>query len=120
MRYFFQFLVLILFVSNANAGTKHLHTERFYQEQDCKGILEFKFDDGTRADCLENEYVSEYDYAYKFYESVGQALYYSMKSGLKPRIVLIVDKKQYEKYIEKATPLCKRYGIKLDVIKDYQ
>ena len=115
------FFILILFLYSivALSRTKHIHTERYYQELDCKGQLEVTFDDGTRADCLDGIYATEYDYACKWYESVGQSLHYAMKSGLKPRIVLIIDKKQYKKYFKIALPLCQKYDIKLDIIEDY-
>lgn len=98
---------------------KHKHPESYYQHQDCKGQTEFKFDDNTRADCLTDDYVTEYDFAPKWAEAVGQVLHYSLKSGKKPRIVLIADKKQYDRFITIAKPFCAEYNIKLDVIYDY-
>lgn len=68
---------------------------------------------------MDGIYATEYDYAYKWYESVGQSLHYAMKSGLKPRIVLIIDKKQYKHYYKIALQLCQKYNIKLDIIEDY-
>lgn len=64
MKRIIAFICFILNIGIANASTKHQHPEKYYQELDCTGELEVKFDDGTRADCLDDEYATEYDYAY--------------------------------------------------------
>jgi hypothetical protein len=45
---------------------------------------------GTRPDCTTRYYAIEMDFAPKWYESVGQALYYADETGKQPGIVLIV------------------------------
>lgn len=110
-----KYLLFFLFISNMALA----NNERYYQEKYCKGFLEYKFDDGTKADCLTEDYVTEFDFAYKWFEAVGQSLHYALKSGKKPSIVLILKTKKHEKHIKNAIPLCKKYGIKLDFIRDY-
>jgi hypothetical protein len=53
--------------------------ERIYQERFCVRMqLEYKFPDGTRADCLSDRYVIEVDFTEKWAESIGQALHYML------------------------------------------
>ena len=74
---------------------KHLHHERYYQTILCDalgGEMEVVLSDRTRVDCLTEEYAIEVDFAKKWAESVGQALYYAKITGKKPAIGLIVEK----------------------------
>jgi hypothetical protein len=54
--------------------------------------------DGTRCDCLTKDYAVEFDFGYKWAESIGQALYYSLQTGRKPGIVLILENPYDRKY----------------------
>ena len=49
--------------------------EKDYVNKYCNGYKEFVLSDKTRIDCLTDEYAIEYDYAKKWAESIGQALY---------------------------------------------
>ncbi|MDH3976454.1 MAG: hypothetical protein OEV42_19490 [Deltaproteobacteria bacterium] len=76
---------------------KRLHYEKYYQEKWCArmgGITEYVLDDGSRVDCLTDEYAVEVDFADKWHEAVGQSLYYALKTGKKPGILLITEKKK--------------------------
>jgi hypothetical protein len=53
--------------------------ERAYQERLCADMqLEHLFPDGTRADCLDGEFVIEVDFSKKWAESIGKALHYGL------------------------------------------
>ena len=52
----------------------------------------------TRVDCLTKDYAIEFDFGSKWAESIGQALYYSIQTGKKPGIVLILEKESDIKY----------------------
>lgn len=52
--------------------------------------VEFRLEDGTRVDCLTDEYAIEVDWAHKWAEAIGQSLYYADQTGRKPGILLIV------------------------------
>ena len=91
-------------------------SERDYQIAHCQGVLEYRLDDGSRVDCLTDEYAIEYDFANKWAEAVGQALYYAEKTGKKPAIVLILKNDKQKKHLPKAEVLCNKYDIKLEII----
>lgn len=100
---------------------KHLYYEREYQEQWCNSqancITEYEFSDKTRVDCLTPTHAIEFDFAKKWAESIGQSLYYALKTNLKPGIVLILeDKKNEQKYLDRLQTVAKKYGIDVWII----
>lgn len=112
------FIILLIFIETMQvAFAKHEFTEKQYQKQWCEinqGITEFKNPDGTRVDCLTKEYAVEFDFASKWAESIGQALYYSELTGLNAGIVLILEKPiQDLRYYYRAKVLSDKYNIKL-------
>ncbi len=79
--------------------------------------MEYKNFDNTRIDCLTQEYAIEFDFAEKWAESIGQSLYYSYLTNKKAGIVLISEnEKKDTPFINRASILSKKYGIKLWVI----
>lgn len=68
-------------------------------------------DDGARADCLTEEYAVEFDFAPKWAESIEQSLYYAVKSGKKPGVVLIIEKPPDEHYLKRLKAVADKYGI---------
>lgn len=76
--------------------------EKDYVNKYCNGYIEFVLPDKTRIDCLTDEYAIEYDYAKKWAESIGQALYYAKKTGKKPAVALILQKPSDIKYINRV------------------
>jgi hypothetical protein len=112
-------LLLVMVVATISLSAKHLHLERYYQQSFCAkvhGQLEYGLDDGTRVDCQTSTYSFEVDFGRHAFESVGQALYYAMKTGKRPGIVLIQETRTDNRYIGRIKPLAKRYGIYLFVI----
>lgn len=78
-----------------------LHKEADYQNKWCQragGLTEVVQADKTRVDCLTRNYAIEFDFGSKWAESIGQALYYSIQTGKKPGIVLILEKESDYKY----------------------
>ena len=110
MRYLILTLLLI-------ATPVYALPEKHYQKETCNGIMEYRLDDGSRVDCLTDEYAIEYDFANKWAEAVGQSLYYAEKTGKKPAIILILKDEKQKKHLPKAEVLCKKYGIELGVIR---
>lgn len=106
-----KYIFLLFFLFSFSVEAKNLHPEKYYQEKYCSGVMEYKLDDGTRVDCLTDEYAMEFDFANKWAEAIGQALYYAKKTGKKPAVFLIVENKNQWKYIERVYSLCKEYGI---------
>ena len=94
-------LVLLLTISNVNAKNKMLEKE--YQEVDCKqkrGKTEYAIK-GGRVDCLTKSYAIEYDFAKKWADCLGQAMYYSKMKNKIGLCVLIVENNSDYKYVKK-------------------
>lgn len=73
---------------------KHLHKEKDYQKYWCdkhNGTMEVKLDDNARVDCLTDKYAVEVDFAPKWAECIGQAVYYAKKTRKKPACLLIME-----------------------------
>lgn len=97
-------------------SSRHIHPEKYYQERWCNehsGVIEYRLDDATRVDCLTDEYAIEFDFAPKWAESVGQALYYSLMTGKLPGVVLIMEKEGNKRHLERLNALASRYNIKV-------
>lgn len=116
--------MLILTISPVWA--KRLHSESEYQAHWCnkhKGTMEYRLKDGARVDCLTAKYAVEFDFANKWHECIGQAIYYGRMTGKKPMCGLIVeDKKKDKVYINRLNETiyeAKRKGkiIKKTIIK---
>lgn len=102
----------------------HPHSESSYQHAYCSihnGIEEFELQDKTRIDCLTDDYAIEFDFVNKWAESIGQSLHYGLMTGKKPKVVLILDSKYYDKqmvYVERVKKIGQAYGIDVEYISD--
>ena len=85
--------------------------EKDYVNKYCSGQIEYTLDDKTRVDCLTDEYAIEFDYAKKWAESIGQALYYAKKTGKNPAVALILKKESDLKYANRIQDI--GLGIKI-------
>lgn len=125
MKYFItMFLALIVALP---VTAKHLHTEKEYQVKWCNahnGITEYKLDDKTRVDCLTDKLAVEFDFAPKWAECIGQALYYGQKTNRTPACVLIMENPEkdlkylkrlrYAVYNKKKIPEFRTFTVKPD------
>ncbi|BCS55152.1 hypothetical protein GSbR_19330 [Geobacter sp. SVR] len=95
----------------------HLYPEKHYQKLWCddhKGVLEFRLQDGARVDCLTDEYAVEFDFATKWAESIGQALYYAGMTGKRPGVVLIMERGDDDgRYLKRLQSVADQYGIQV-------
>jgi len=90
-------LILILLLLSVTAEAARLHPERYYQEEWCEannGKLEHVLQDMTRVDCLTVTHAVEVDFSDKFYQAIGQAIFYSEMTGLLPGVLLIMENPQ--------------------------
>jgi hypothetical protein len=98
-------------------GSKHSYLEKDYQKAWCsanQGYSEFVLPDKTRVDCLTSDYAIEFDFAKKWAESIGQALYYSLITQKKPGVVLIIENQSKdEKYIKRLSTVAKTCNISI-------
>lgn len=101
------------------AGKKrtHLHPERYYQERWCarhKGRMEVRLKDGTRCDCVTKDRAVEVEFAPKWTEAVGQALYYAMRMEKRAGIVLILERELDWKYWLWLQSVIERYRLPIE------
>lgn len=110
------YIALILLTANASFA-KTLYYEKDYQKVWCSengGQTEVVLADKTRVDCVTEAYAIEFDFAKKWGESIGQALYYGLVLNKKPGIVLIIENpKQDYKYVNRVTKVAQQHNIKL-------
>lgn len=88
--------------------------EKDYQAEWCdqhNGVMEFVLDDQARVDCLTDLHAVEFDFEHKWAESIGQALYYGIKTGKKPGVVLIVSTVRDNPYFDRLKTVARRHGI---------
>ena len=108
--------LLVIFTLVGSADAKHRHPEKYYQEKWCfgRGEMEVVLPDRTRCDCLTLDHAIEFDFGPKWSEAIGQSLYYSMQTGRKAGIVLILEKKSDYKYWIRLNSVIKNYDLPID------
>lgn len=112
----FPLILLSLSVAtSAHAG--HAHQEKYYQEQWCRehnGQAEVALPDQTRADCITATHAVEFDFANKWYEALGQALYYGLQTGKRPGVVLIIESPVERKFFLRLNSTIEHYKLPID------
>ncbi len=100
----FCFFVFILTLPYNSAHSKNLYKESEYQRLWCdraEGVIEYVLPDRTRVDCLTEEYAVEVDFARKWAEAIGQALYYATITGKRPAVLLIMEHPTDARYLKR-------------------
>ena len=89
-----------------SSAAEHKRKEADYQKEWCtqyQGQIEVVLSDKTRCDCIASiegkTYAIEFDFAEKWAEAIGQALYYAVQTEKTPGIVLILEKESDYKYL---------------------
>jgi hypothetical protein len=112
-------VTFLLFLFAIPTQAKHLHPERYYQEKWCSemgGAVEVRMDDKTRVDCITNTHAVEVDFAPKWAEAIGQALYYGAKTGMQPGILLIMeDPIKDAKYVHRIQTVIDTYNLGIQI-----
>lgn len=91
--------------------------EKYYQQQWClknKGQIEVALPDKTRVDCLTSTHAVEFDFGRKWAESLGQALYYSLQTGKRAGIVLILEAPTDRKYFIRLNSTISHFQLPID------
>ncbi len=120
-------ILLILIIINlampvfaGSTPKNHKYFEKDYQNFWCKvnnGTTEYILQDKARVDCVTQTHAIEFDFAKKWAESIGQALYYGYQLNKKPGIVLISeDGQKDEKYINRVKAIANTHNIDLWII----
>ena len=111
-RLFFTFIILFTILP---VQAKHLYKESVYQQAWCDkrgGVMEYELNDKTRVDCLTDKYAVELDFAPKWAECIGQALYYGKMTGKQPACVLIMERGEKDlKYLRRLRRAVYRKGL---------
>lgn len=107
--------LLLIFVPAAQA--KRLHPEAEYQTFWCDkrgGVKEYVLPDKARVDCLLPNMAVEFDFANKWAECVGQALYYGRMTGKQPACVLIMENGEKDiKYLKRLRRTAYKKGVNM-------
>jgi len=68
--------------------------------------------DGTRVDICTDNNAIEVDWAHKWAEAIGQALYYGGEMAKKPTILLLLEDAVKERaYVYRACTVCRKHNI---------
>lgn len=119
MKIFITLLILTIYPVFVFAQTpkNHQYFEKDYQKVWCDahcGSMEVILTDKARVDCVTATHAIEFDFAPKWAESIGQALYYGYALNKKPGIVLIIENADKDqKYINRVKSVAEIYGITL-------
>lgn len=95
----------------------HEHKETYYQDKWCSehnGKAEVVLADKTRADCITSTHAIEFDFGKKWAESLGQALYYSLQTGKRAGIVLILETPKDRKYFLRLNSTIQHFNLHID------
>lgn len=107
------FLWLIFSATLAIAGET---PEKTYQQTWCQppGQIEYILPDKTRCDCLTDTHAVEFDFARKWPEAIGQSLYYSLQTGKRAGIVLILESIEDRKYWIRLNSTIQHFKLPID------
>lgn len=110
-------LTLLSTVVFAKTPKTHYYFEKDYQKVWCNknyGQTEVILYDKARVDCVTKTHAIEFDFAKKWSESIGQALYYAKILNKTPGIVLIIENKTKEQiYVNRLKKAVENQGINL-------
>ena len=84
-------ILMLLLISILPVEAKRIYSEKVYQTQWCNqhnGKMEYRLNDKARVDCVTDTLAVEFDFANKWAECVGQALYYWRQTNKQPAGVL--------------------------------
>lgn len=108
----FLIVALLLINSVSFAQTEADHCRRLAPKYGAD--LEVRMWDGTRVDLMNSEYAFEVDFAHKWAEGVGQAVYYGHLTGKKPGLILLSQKNE-ARFVYRAQTTAAAAGVRVFV-----
>ncbi len=111
-------VIMASLLTSYSVHAKRLHHEKWYQEQWCQehsGETEVVLEDDTRCDCVTETHAVEMDFANKLYEAVGQSTNYSLQTGKRAGIVLILESPDDKRHWKKLINLIEKSKQPIDV-----
>lgn len=117
----FSFICLTLCIIPENSiAVSRLHPEYWYIRNWCEahgGELRKALNDGTQCDCMTDDYVVEVEYANKWKNAIGKVLHYSLQSGKRSTIVLVLEHEREEVYFRQLQMLIRYFSLPIDIWK---
>ena len=120
MKKWFYILILTLIttsIAQIYADTKK--NEAYYQKLAAKDFTDAKvehiLEDKTRVDILTDKEAIEVDWAYKWAEGVGQALYYSTMTGKEAGLILIIKEDKDMRYVKRVQKIILIKSLKINL-----
>ncbi|MBI4621060.1 MAG: hypothetical protein HY739_13015 [Desulfobacterales bacterium] len=116
----FIIAILIILLSATFSLAERKHPEKWYQNKWCDehgGQAEVVLSDRTRCDCLTSTHAIEFDFGKKWAEAIGQSLYYSLQTGKKAGVVLILENKKDYKYWIRLNTTIDHFNLPIDTWK---
>lgn len=115
-----KMIALMLALLTAPAFAAREQNEAFYQDHFCErvnGRTEYVLTDLARVDCLTLTHAWEVDFASKWAEGIGQALYYaSMTKRMAGLVIIVEDASRDERYLRRIDRTIEHYGFHMSVV----
>lgn len=119
-------MIIMLLIFPVTGLAKNRIAEKVYQQKTCTAenfpdskliVIEARRRLYTRLriDCLTDTYAIEYDFAYKRYEAIGQALTYAAITQKRAGIVLIMRRQKDYKYLNNLLFTIKKLKLPITV-----
>lgn len=114
-------LLLLVSVGTLARGAGVVVVDKKWYEDDyvkhhCKGSVEhYLTASKSWVDCLTDTHAIEYDYGHKWQSAIGQSLHYSAVTGKKAGIVLIVNQRTKERYLDRLEMTIKAHNLDIEV-----
>ncbi len=101
-----------------HSQTSRIQNESYYQgivAEIINGKTEQTLSDGTRCDIITKSHAIEVDWASKWYESIGQSMWYSYQTNKRAGVVLLKKNEADSKYILRMSSLILHRNLDIDV-----
>ena len=112
-----KYLFILLLTGIGHAEEKKF-SESYYRDawaKSNKGTTEVQMGDKTRCDVITKTHAIEVEWANKWTEGIGQALWYSFQTNKKAGIVLILKDEDEHKHLRKLQSLIKAKNLDITV-----
>lgn len=110
-------ILMLLLITILPVEAKRIYSEKVYQTQWCNqhnGKMEYRLNDKARVDCVTDTLAVEFDFANKWAECVGQALYYGRQTKKQPACVLIMENGEKDlKYLYRLRRAAYKKGVNM-------
>jgi len=107
-------LIAFLLFSVTVAFSQTKQRESYYQQKFAEvvdGQREVVLEDRTRVDIVTDTHAIEVDFAAKWAESIGQALHYELMTGKHAGVLLVMEGKKDERFLEILMGVAVPHGI---------